>query len=120
MAKEAGKRYNITIPLGIAEKLERWARIEANGKEGNATGLAGRIVIQAVYDAEQKGILPVEDKAIAYEHFKFLQSAFQSLIAIGSLEGFSMEELAEILGCQTQDLEQFTKSRSKSREKRSP
>lgn len=54
MAELVSKRYFITLPDGIADKLERWAESERN----KPSTLAAFLVEVAVRDADDSGKIP--------------------------------------------------------------
>jgi hypothetical protein len=54
MAELVSKRYFITLPDGIAEKLERWAESERN----KPSTLAAFLVEVAVREADDSGKIP--------------------------------------------------------------
>ena len=48
------KRYYVTLPDGVGEKLERWA---ASEKDKPAT-LAAFLLTKAIREADEKGLIP--------------------------------------------------------------
>lgn len=56
MTESVSKRYFITLPDGIADKLERWAESERN----KPSTLAAFLVEAAVRDADDSGKIPSE------------------------------------------------------------
>jgi len=56
MTELVSKRYFITLPDGIADKLERWAESERN----KPSTLAAFLVEAAVRDADDSGKIPPE------------------------------------------------------------
>jgi len=58
MTESVSKRYFITLPDGIADKLERWAESERN----KPSTLAAFLVEVAVRDADDSGKIPPEQE----------------------------------------------------------
>lgn len=50
------KRFHVTVPDGVGEKLEKWAEIEGD----KPTTLAAFLLTKAVREAVEKGIIPDE------------------------------------------------------------
>lgn len=48
------KRFHVTVPDGVAEKLEKWAEIEGD----KPTTLASFLLTKAVREAVEKGLIP--------------------------------------------------------------
>ena len=95
-----GKKVMVTLPEGIYRGLEKLSGLEGS----NPTSLSNIVVAQYVREAIQNGILqigdlgePASDRS-AQEALELLTGFLNSLINTGTYNGYSLAEIAEILG----------------------
>ena len=95
-----GKKVMVTLPEGIYRGLEKLSGLEGS----NPTSLSNTVVAQYVREAIQNGILqigdleePASDRS-AQEALDLLIGFLNSLIDTGTHNGYSLAEIAEILG----------------------
>lgn len=90
------KRINIGLPRGVLEKLERYANSRGSKVASDATYLLTRLLDDM--DAEGKIPEASPEELSAEESLDILVGFLNSLVDEGNHNGYSLAEVAEILG----------------------